>query len=674
MKNLVILFAFVQIGFIPAARPLLAGQSSDLGGGRPNVLLLTADDLGYGSLGVTGCTIQDITPHLDQLAAQGLRFERAYVTVAVCQPCRQVLMTGRYPHCFGALGFEPIDESVLTLGQSLQAAGYFKGILGKDEHLQPQHKFCWDVVLPTTYARNGRDARVFYRHACRFFRDAKRTGKPFFLMADAVDPHRPFPDTAQEKRAESAWGTRHPPARALYPPEDVPVPGFLPDLPEVRQELAAYYAAVHRCDEVIGAVLRALGESGFAENTLVMFLSDHGMAFPFGKSNCYRHSTRTPWIVRWPGKVKPRTVDREHFISGVDFFPTILDALGLPMAEGLDGRSFLPVLIGDRQAGRRQVFTAYNRSPGNRDYPMRCLENERFAYIFNAWSNGEVRYVNSAGGQTLSAMKRAAKTNPAIAARVHMFEYRVAEEFYDYHADPYALKNLASDPRFRADMRRMRAELMHLMREHQDPLLPAMQMHLEGRAGEIPMEMRFQPESPIETPYTTQKWKGELPQPVRQRDLAHVRSLGFTRQAITEADLMSVERLTQLEFLNLARTNVTDAAMFHLKGLVNLEMLYLYETAISDDGLKHLAGLTRLKWLNLTGTRISDAGLAYLKRMKSLQIVYLNDTNISDAGLAHLRGLTNLDVLQIDGTQVTEQGIARLQKWLPATSIYSRYE
>ncbi|MHC4405095.1 MAG: sulfatase family protein, partial [Planctomycetota bacterium] len=409
--------------------PALAAPRSDNRPPRPNVLLLTADDLGYGSLGVTGCTIPGITPHLDRLAASGLRFEHAYVTVAVCQPCRQVLMTGRYPHRFGALGFEPIDEGVPTLQESLSAAGYFNGILGKDEHLQPQHKFCWDVVLPTSYARNGRDANVYHRHAARFFQRANNLKRPFFLMADAVDPHRPFPRTAQEKRAEANWCIRHPPADTFYPPETVPVPRFLPDLPEIREELAAYYAAVHRCDQVIGGVLRALEESGMAENTLLMFLGDHGMAFPFGKSNCYRHSTRTAWIVRWPGFVEPNTVDREHFISGIDYTPTILDAVGLPEIDGVDGRSFLPVLTGGKQAGRRQVFTVYNRSPGNRDYPMRCLENDRFGYIFNAWSDGQTQYRNSAGGASLSAMKRAARSDSRIEVRVHLFEYRVREEF-----------------------------------------------------------------------------------------------------------------------------------------------------------------------------------------------------------------------------------------------------
>ena len=99
--------------------------------------------------------------------------------------------------------------------------------------------------------------------------------------------------------------------------------------------------------------MRALRESGQAENTLTMFLSDNGMALPFSKTNCYLHSTRTPWIVIWPGKIEPGTVDNRHFISGIDFMPTALDAAGVPQPEGMDGFSFLPILLGQQQAGQR---------------------------------------------------------------------------------------------------------------------------------------------------------------------------------------------------------------------------------------------------------------------------------------------------------------------------------
>ena len=150
-----------------------------------------------------------------------------------------------------------------------------------------------------------------------FFADVRRNRKSFFLMVNVHDPHRPFYGASRE--LEFAQASRRPwvaPSRT-YTPDEVHVPGFLPDLPEVRTELAQYYSSVRRSDDTVAAVLDALRTSSFESNTLVMLLSDNGMSFPFAKADCYRHSTRTPWIVRWPGVVSAGTVDQDHFISAV---------------------------------------------------------------------------------------------------------------------------------------------------------------------------------------------------------------------------------------------------------------------------------------------------------------------------------------------------------------------
>src|SRR5262249_35448378 len=141
----------------------------------------------------------------------------------------------------------------------------------------------------------------------------------------------------------------YPAPSRIYKPEEILIPGFLPDLADVRKEMSQYYSSAHRCDETVGQVLRALKESGLEENTLVMFLSDNGISMPFAKSNCYLTSTRTPWIVRWPGKVKAGVVEDQHMISGIDYMPTILETLGLAAPAGMDGRSFLPLLTDGKQ-------------------------------------------------------------------------------------------------------------------------------------------------------------------------------------------------------------------------------------------------------------------------------------------------------------------------------------
>lgn len=434
---------------------------------RPNILMITADDMNFDSLGVTGCRVPDITPNIDRLASQGVRFTHAHVTSAICQPSRSALMTGRFPHCSGALGFNPINTDVPTLQESLHAEGYINGIMAKNEHLAPREKFCWDVYITAGELGGGKDPSAYYAKCMAFFREAKSKKKPFFLMANSTDPHRPFPgaETLNSKRAQNAA----PGVSRVYKPEEVTVPPFLPDLPEVRQEMAQYYTAVHRCDETVGQILRALGESGFEENTVVFFLSDNGISQPFAKTNCYFTSTATPLIVRWPGKFKP-SVNRNALVSGVDFMPTVLEIIGSKPAKGLDGTSYLPLLTGSRKASHDVAFTFITSTSAGLQFPMRCVRTKRYSYIFNAWSDGKTTFKNEPmGGMAFKAMQ--ASRDAAIAERVKFFLYRVPEEFYDLATDPWEQRNLIDDGRYQHRIQEMRMRLLEMMISTNDPLL-----------------------------------------------------------------------------------------------------------------------------------------------------------------------------------------------------------
>jgi N-sulfoglucosamine sulfohydrolase len=441
---------------------------------RTNILLITADDMNWDAPGCFGGRTPNITPNIDRLASQGMRFQYAHVTIAVCQPSRSVLMTGRYPHRNGAEGFEPINLDVPTLQEQLHAAGYLNGILGKVTHLAPPEKFPWDMKHDFKELGNGRNPGIYHKFARGFFERAADEGRPFCLMANSHDPHRPFYGSQQERRMFGDVVDTIPPPSRIYTPDEIEVPGFLPDIPNVRKEIAQYYCSVRRCDDTVGAVLRALHESGQAENTMIMFLSDNGMALPFAKTNCYLNSTRTPWIAVWPGRIKPGTVDSEHFISGIDFMPTALDVAELPKPAGMDGVSFLPLLLGKPQSGRDEVFTQFHQTSARNRYPIRCVQNKRFGYIFNPWSDGQRVFKNeSQSGLTFRAMQAAARTDASIAARVKLFQYRVLEEFYDFQKDPDALHNLIDDPQYKNQIDAMRKNLLDWMKRTSDPALEA---------------------------------------------------------------------------------------------------------------------------------------------------------------------------------------------------------
>jgi len=238
--------------------------------------------------------------------------------------------------------------------------------------------------------------------------------------------------------------------------------------------MAEYYGSVRRCDDTVGAAMDTLREAGRDGDTLVVFLSDNGMAFPFAKTNCYLHSTRTPWIVRWPTVIRPGAVDDTHFISGIDLLPTLLEAAGIKSPPDLDGRSFLPLLRGHTQPGRDRVFTQFHQTAGRRNYPMRAVQTRRFGYIFNPWSDGTRLFRNeSQSGRTYAAMQAAARTEPLLARRVDFFLRRVPEELYDFENDPDALRNRIADPACAAERQALTASLERWMSETDDPALEA---------------------------------------------------------------------------------------------------------------------------------------------------------------------------------------------------------
>lgn len=314
--------------------------------------------MNFDSSGVYGGPLKDLTPNIDHLASEALRFEFAYATVAVCQPSRQTMLTGRYPHRSGSKGFFPLQPAVRTLNQQLHDAGYLISTFGKSSRHQPADKFCVDVGEDGISRHPSKLAEA----TRKFLKTAREQDRPLFHNVNCYDPHRPF--IGMKDPADLAGGEA--PSRWVKTEEITTVSGFLEDLPDIRRELAGYYTNVRRLDDTLGAVLKVLVEKCFAENTLVVFWAgDHGMSFPFAKSNCYENGSRGALIMRWPGVTKPGEVDHSHLVSTLDFTPTPLDAVGLPEIPGVDGRSFVPALKGELMPGWDRVFTFYNAAFGN---------------------------------------------------------------------------------------------------------------------------------------------------------------------------------------------------------------------------------------------------------------------------------------------------------------------
>lgn len=447
---------------------------------RPNLLFISVDDMNCDSVGVYGCPLEGITPNMDRLAAEGLWFEYAHVMVGNCYPGRNVMFTGLSPHSNLVEGFYPITNPHYPhLVDLMKAGGYFTGIFGKVGHTTPYSPYDWDLVMGRGKEEENhiKDAGSYYRTTAEGIAGAKQADKPFCLLINISDPHLPFYGWHRREEIEDPYL----PSR-LYTPEEVPVPDYLPDTPKARKELAHYYMSVSRADDCVGETLRALAESGQAEETVVMFLSDHGMPLPFAKTCLYHHSTRTPWMVRWPGQIKPGTHDTEHMISVLDLLPTLLDIAGIEHPKGLEGRSFYPVLKGQKQPELDHVIKEYNESSARRRHPMRGVQTKRFNYIFNPWAVEGRKFQGAAQG-TLNyrEMVGLAKTDPTWAGHLHQFDFRSVEEFFDIENDPDNLNNLIDDPKWQEEIAAHRAILGQWMEKTKDPVYAAFQNREDTR-------------------------------------------------------------------------------------------------------------------------------------------------------------------------------------------------
>lgn len=355
---------------------------------KPNIVLVLADDLGYGDLACFGA--KDVqTPNLDRFASEGLRFTSCYAGHGNCSPSRTALMTGRTPTRVGVRDWIPEDspvhvrQSEITIAKLLQESGYATCHVGKwhmngefNQPTQPQpndHGFDhWFSTQnnaypshrnPANFVRDGKEvgklegyaAHLVADEALRWL-DVRDKVKPFFLYVCFHEPHEPIASDAKYT--------------ALYPHTD---PAY-----------SAHHGNITQMDDAFGRVMKKLDELNLRDNTLVLFTSDNGPAItaqhPYGsagplrdkKGSVWEGGIRVPGILRWPGKTKAGTVSEEP-ICGVDFLPTVCAMTGLqpPRDRVIDGASWLPVLENGKVERKTPLYWHFNRAFGGPKVAMR---------------------------------------------------------------------------------------------------------------------------------------------------------------------------------------------------------------------------------------------------------------------------------------------------------------
>jgi N-sulfoglucosamine sulfohydrolase len=418
---------------------------------RPNIILMVSDDHGLDAVGCYGNHVIH-TPNLDHLAQEGVRFDHAFCTTASCSPSRSVLLTGLHNHANGMYGlqhefhhFQSFDH-VKSLPVLLAQSGYRTARIGKF-HLAPETVFNFGTVLSAGAANDnasiGRSPVEMVRQ-CRDFIGAAED-QPFFLYLGFDDPHRGLP--FQTWPGPNPFGNKPegvPGVRTIrYKPEEVSVPSFLPDTPECRAELAEYYQSVSRLDQGIGEMMRIVQESDRADDTVIIYLSDNGIAFPGAKTTVYEPGIRLPLIIRTPWQ-KNCGIRCSAMISWTDITPTILDMAGaLPSNASFHGRSFNSIMEQENPAGWDEVYASHTFHEVTMYYPMRAIRERRYKLIHNLAACQEFPLAMDLklSSTWLSVINRGQQRYGKRSLAT--FLQRPEFELYDLLTDPYEVDNLA---------------------------------------------------------------------------------------------------------------------------------------------------------------------------------------------------------------------------------------
>ena len=436
---------------------LLASATSLWARELPNFLVIMADDCTYNDLPVYGGRNAK-TPNIDRLAREGLVFDRAYLSEAMCQPCRAELFTGQFPTRNGcAWNHSASRNTVTSMPQHLGRHGYRVGLAGK-MHVKPKKAFPFEEVagFDSNCVRNPTRP-----HDLSGLQDFMGKKKPFCLVVALVEPHVPW-----------VMGDR-----SKYPPADLKLPPNLADTPRTRQDFASYLAEITYMDGQVGEILKVLEESGKAGNTLVLFTSEQGSQFPGCKWTNWDTGIHTGLIARWPGVIAAgrRT---KAMIQYADLLPTLLCLAGEERTgQEFDGVEFARVLTNGAEEHRDYAYGLHNNIPEGPPYPIRTVSDGEWRYIRNLLPEEiyiEKHLMGMKGTGVLNnpywtTWVRDSWNNSHTYRVVRRYMRRPAEQLYHTARDPYEMNNLAEDPEHAAIKKRLSAELDRWMKEQGDP-------------------------------------------------------------------------------------------------------------------------------------------------------------------------------------------------------------
>lgn len=451
--------------FVPLVLTLTAGLISiasiagSLAAAPPNILLIVSEDNGpelgcYGNPDVT-------TPNLDRLSTEGIRFDRAFVPQAGCSQSRASFLTGLYPHQHGQIGlatwgFRMYRETTPNLPKGLREVGYRTGIIGK-LHVNPESAFPFDFEAIPRANFDRKNLRDYAANAAKFIGQDDR---PFFLSVNYPDAHDPW--------IRQVDGL---PANPLTGKDVTPMPYFGVDAPELRELVADYYNCINRLDTLVGDLLDVLHQSGKADNTIVIYLGDHGADMLRAKRTCYEGGVRIPLIVRWPARIRPQV--RDEMVMTIDLMPTLLQLAGGKAVEGLPGISLVPIFDGQQPTWRTHLFTEFHtHAAAINFYPQRAVRDGRYKLIENLLPGEPNPGYRATFTKDLAKVEYAVELAPPEVQQAYA-RMRVGPkyELYDLENDPYEFRTLVDSPAHAEIFADLKGRLAKWRAETSDPLL-----------------------------------------------------------------------------------------------------------------------------------------------------------------------------------------------------------
>ncbi len=412
----------------------LCSPTSLLAAERPNILFIIADDCTFRDLGCYGG--QAHTPHIDQLATEGMLFSRCFQAAPMCSPTRHSIYTGQYPVKSGAYpNHTQVEPGVKSVVQYLEPLGYRVAHSGKS-HVGPASIFTWEH-LPG-------NSNPDFERVDAFMADCCRDDQPFCLWLCSNEPHTP-------------WNQGDP---ARYPVEQIRLPEYFVDTPETREGMSRYLAEITYFDSQVGQAIDLLEKHDLADNTLLVVVSEQGSSMPFAKWTLYDNGLQSGCIARWPGKIAAGQVN-PAMIEYIDFLPTFVEVAGGKPDATVDGKSLL-TLFGGEQHHKQFVFgemTTRGIINGSDHFGIRSVRSEQYKYIWNFTPETTFQNACTRSPEFKSWEVKAASGDQDARSKVHRYMHRPEIELYDVLADPLELNNLAADPKYDDRQAEFRAEL-----------------------------------------------------------------------------------------------------------------------------------------------------------------------------------------------------------------------